>query len=85
MIQCGVEDRNGPDPPSDFYQEDWPFATTATAVAKDGFLSCFSFVLMILPLIAQESIRPSLAGEQIERLQKPTIDRSRVLGCDQTG
>jgi hypothetical protein len=53
------------------HSRQWPLRWLRTV-----FLAVFSFVLMILPLIEQESIRPSLAGEQIERLQKPTIDRS---------
>jgi Putative beta-barrel porin 2 len=38
--------------------------------------AAFCFVLLTFSLSGQESIRPSLAGDTVERLQKPSIDRS---------
>jgi hypothetical protein len=41
-----------------------------------SLLVAFCFVRLNFSLSAQESIRPSIAGETVERLQKPWIDRS---------
>jgi hypothetical protein len=43
---------------------------------RAAIVAMLFFVPLVSLLQAQESVRPSLAGEQVERLRKPSIDRS---------